>query len=402
VSQAVANLTKATELDPQHLEAYYQMGLAYQKLGDRAKATEALKRFEQLKAGKADQAGSQDTDALFSLADSYYKLNKVEEAAQTISKLSLLAEKDPQLRLQLGLLLIENEQAPEALRQLESARQQLQPSFALQFGLGTTYLQLQRPAEAAVSFEEAIALKPDARAYFYLGKAYAQLKDARSVKALREAVTRDADSEDAWELLGLQAFEHRALASVIPLFQQHAEQFATQPLAYLWLGEAHLRNQDLPQALQSFKKAVELAPQLPRAQFSLGFAYKELGENAQARKALQRAVDLAPENPLAHFHLGDLLSQAEDQQAAIRELRRAVELKSDYAQAHVQLGQAYLKQKRYAEAVEAVRRGIELQSNAAQPYYILSRAYQGLGQAQDATEALQRFQALSQKSKTKQ
>ena len=44
-------------------------------------------------------------------------------------------------------------------------------------------------------------MKPDARAYFYLGKAYAQLKDARSVKALREAVTRDADSEDAWELL---------------------------------------------------------------------------------------------------------------------------------------------------------------------------------------------------------
>ena len=88
--------------------------------------------------------------------------------------------------MQLGLLLIENEKAPEALKQLEVARQQLQPSFALAFGLGTTYLQLQRPAEAAVSFEEAIALKPDARAYFYLGKAYAQLKDARSVEALHK------------------------------------------------------------------------------------------------------------------------------------------------------------------------------------------------------------------------
>jgi tetratricopeptide (TPR) repeat protein len=286
------------------------------------------------------------------------------------------------------------------LKQLEAARQQLQPSFALAFGLGTTYLQLQRPAEAAVSFEEAIALKPDARAYFYLGKAYAQLKEARSVKALREAVTLDADSEDAWELLGIQAFEHKAVASVIPLFQQHAEQFATQPLAHLWLGEANLRNQDLPQALQCFKKAVELSPQLARAQFSLGFAYKELGENALALEAFRRAVNLAPQNPLAHFHLGDLLSQGEDQQAAIKELLRAVELKPDYAQAHVQLGQAYLKQKHYAEAVEAVRRGIELQSNAAQPYYILSRAYQGLGQVQDAALAMQRFQQLSPRSKT--
>ena len=123
---------------------------------------------------------------MLSLADTYYRLQKPDEAAQTVSKLSLLAEKDPQVRLHLGLLLIENEQAPDALRQLESARQQLQPSFALAFGLGSTYLQLQRPAEAAASFREAIGLKPDARAYFYLGKAYAELKDARSVEVLRK------------------------------------------------------------------------------------------------------------------------------------------------------------------------------------------------------------------------
>jgi tetratricopeptide (TPR) repeat protein len=113
---------------------------------------------------------------------------------------------------------------------------------------------LQRPAEAAASFRR--RFKPDARAYFYLGKAYAQLKDARSVEALREAVTRDAGSDDAWELLGLQAFEHKALASVIPLLQQKAQRSSAEPLTHLWLGEAHLRNQDLPQALQSFKRAV--------------------------------------------------------------------------------------------------------------------------------------------------
>ena len=111
----MADLTKATELDPQHLEAYYQLGLAYQKLGDRTKATTAFKKFEQLKAAKADPAKAQDADTLLSLADTYYRLQKPEEASQTVSRLSLLAEKDPQLRLHLGLLLIENEQAPEAL-----------------------------------------------------------------------------------------------------------------------------------------------------------------------------------------------------------------------------------------------------------------------------------------------
>src|SRR5262245_66645277 len=84
-------------------------------------------------------------------------------------------------------------------------------------------LQLHRSAEAAASFQEAIRLKPDARAYFYLGRAYAELKDARAVEALREAVVRDPESEDAWELLGLQAFEHKALVSVIPIFQRQAD-----------------------------------------------------------------------------------------------------------------------------------------------------------------------------------
>ena len=398
----MASLTKATELDPQHLEAHYQLGLAYQKLGERANATAALRKFEQLKIAKTGPVQTHDAETLLSLADTYFRLEKSAEAEQAVGQLALLAEKDPQLRLQLGLLLIENEKAPEALKQLELARQQLQPSFALAFGLGSTYLQLQRPAEAAAAFQEAIRLKPDARAYFYLGKAYAELNDARSVEALRAAVTHDADSEDAWELLGLQAFEHKALPSVIPLFQQQAQRSPAQPLPHLWLGEAHLRNQDLPQALQSFQKAVELAPQLARAQFSLGFAYKELGENRLAVEALRRAASLAPENPLTHYHLGDLLSQAEDQQAAINELQRAVELKPDYAEAHVELGQAYLKQKRYAEAVGSLRRGTTLKPQVAQPYYILSRAYQGLGQEQNAAEALQRFQQLSQKAKTKQ
>ena len=114
MSQAVASLTKATELDPQHLEAHYQLGLAYQKLGERANATAALRKFEQLKAAKTEPGQTQDPKTLLSLADTYFRLQKSAEAEKAVSQLALLAEKDPQLRLQLGLLLIENEKAPRS------------------------------------------------------------------------------------------------------------------------------------------------------------------------------------------------------------------------------------------------------------------------------------------------
>jgi Flp pilus assembly protein TadD len=63
LSQAVAALTKATEVDSQHVEAYYQLGLTWQKLGDRAKATAALQTFEQLKAAKTGAAQTEDAEA---------------------------------------------------------------------------------------------------------------------------------------------------------------------------------------------------------------------------------------------------------------------------------------------------------------------------------------------------
>ena len=46
--------------------------------------------------------------------------------------------------------------------------------------------------------------------------AYAELKDARAVEALRENVVRDPESGDAWELLGLQAFAQSQVGAIIP------------------------------------------------------------------------------------------------------------------------------------------------------------------------------------------
>ena len=305
MSQAVASLTKATELDPQHLEAHYQLGLAYQKLGERANATAALRKFEQLKAAKTDPAQTQDAEDLAVARRHVLQAPEVGRG-RTSSRPARSPGRERSATAIAAWPAADRKR--ESARSFEAAGSSPASSFSQvlpwRLGWGATYLQLQRPAEAAASFQEAIRLKPDARAYFYLGKAYAELKDARSVEALRAAVTHDADSEDAWELLGLQAFEHKALPSVIPLFQQQAQRSPAQPLAHLWLGEAYLRNQDLPQALQSFKKAVELSPQLARAQFSLGFAYKELGENTLAVEALRRAASLAPENPLTHLPSG--------------------------------------------------------------------------------------------------
>ena len=85
-------MTRATELDPQHLEAHYQLGLAYQKLGERANATAALRKFEQLRAAKTGPAQTQDGEALLSLADTYYRLQKLAEAEQAVGQLALLAE----------------------------------------------------------------------------------------------------------------------------------------------------------------------------------------------------------------------------------------------------------------------------------------------------------------------
>ncbi len=54
---AVTALERATELDPSHVQAHYRLGLALQRTGESARATETLLKYRELKAGEDRSVG---------------------------------------------------------------------------------------------------------------------------------------------------------------------------------------------------------------------------------------------------------------------------------------------------------------------------------------------------------
>ena len=69
------------------------------------------------------------------------------------------------------------------------------------------------------------------------------------------------------------------------------------PNAFYWLGELHLRLEDLEKSRQSFVQVIRLFPEnrkVPDALYKLGVVYDRLGDPETAEEHLQRALNEHP------------------------------------------------------------------------------------------------------------
>lgn len=110
---------------------------------------------------------------------------------------------------------------------------------------------------------------------------------------------------------------------------------AEDPEAYQVLGRAHLAAGHLPEAILRFEQAVHLDPEYGHALNNLGLAWLRANENAKAAEVLARAAALLPHVAYVHNNLGvayERLGRTEDAQAAYA---AATRLSPRYVKAHV-------------------------------------------------------------------
>ena len=252
--QALVFLQSASAADPSDMDA--QMGLAslYSRSGELAKSEAILRSMlakdehqvraknllgkllflqgdynaaaEQLRAALAE---SSDTDVAYSLALTYLKLNKLQDAANVFDEMFNSLGSSPELHILVG----------RAYRE------------GGQFDL------------AAAEFRKALALDPNvARAHSYLGIVY--LLD-RGDAALAEARTE---------------FEAELL--------RNPEDYSS----HYNLGVIHLKQHEFTLAEQELAKAIQLLPDSPDAYFYLGQARLQAGKSKEAVPQLEKSIQL--------------------------------------------------------------------------------------------------------------
>jgi len=172
-SDAIKWLERAVEFEPQNKEAWYYLGRAYYSQG---RLTDAGRAFSTVL-----QLSPRDARAENNLGLVFESQAKPDQAIiayrNAIEWQQLTIPRSEQPYLNLGSLLLEQNQTDEAIAPLEESVKLAPADATCRLKLGIAYLRANRLTVAQRELEEAIRIDPEnAAAHFQLARAYKQLK----------------------------------------------------------------------------------------------------------------------------------------------------------------------------------------------------------------------------------
>lgn len=121
------------------------------------------------------------------------------------------------------------------------------------------------------------------------------------VEDVRISSEERSEFDDAMQLLRQERYQEG-----IALLQQVADSVPDATAAYINLGIAYSRVDDLASAEANIKKALELNPRHPVAYNELGMVYRKSGRFEEARASYERALKIHPDFHFARLNLAIL------------------------------------------------------------------------------------------------
>ncbi len=115
---------------------------------------------------------------------------------------------------------------------------------------------------------------------------------AAAEATLRQVLRSDSQNPDARENLGLLYLKKGLPAKAAEELRQLTEVDHTRASAYLYLGEALSRIDEVDQAMAAFKKLLELQPSSPEGHYKLGVLYDRSLQPELAAQVHRKAREL--------------------------------------------------------------------------------------------------------------
>jgi tetratricopeptide (TPR) repeat protein len=314
---AIAEFRKATETDPNLVEAFLNLGEELMQIHDYGAAVAPLKRALELRP---------DLDAA---------------------------------HLQLGYALLSQGYAAEAIPHLEQVR-------ALE-ALGIAQIETGQYQEAVSSLSEALVKRPnDPDLLYYLGRASGLL----SKRAVDTLLSAHPDSARAHQAMGENYFVLRQMLQAEQEYREALRQRPDIPGLQLELGLVYVGSAQWDKAEGAFRAEVNRQPGNAEAAYRLGETLLQQGRAREARAELERADKLQPDMPETLYSLGKAASLDADIALAEKCWTRVVALEKETplaAQAHFGLAALYRKQGKPAQAQREMQEFQRLQTLVKSP-----------------------------------
>ncbi|MEW6638495.1 MAG: tetratricopeptide repeat protein [Actinomycetota bacterium] len=319
----VHHLERAIEADPEHPEAYAELGRYYGAMGEPALAKATFERWTSVHPEDADMLINAGL-TLFDAGDYAQSLvffeKGVEVAAEEQQRSAALTFRANALDM-LG-------RYEEAVAGYEAVIEETPDWWEAHANLGICHARNERPAEAEAAFRRGLASCPGSP----------EIRDELAAHLLAQGRNTEEALALAEEAVALGRDEIRHLYT---------------------LGEARLAAGDEAGARGAYEAVLGLVPDDPEAHLELGILHERRGEVAKAEEHFIESLKADPGNPRALYSYASLYYAADDLETAEELLARAVALEPGYSPALSALASIRARRGDYRRALEYIERAVE-------------------------------------------
>src|SRR5947209_8744509 len=380
---AVEQFRAALRLDPNYVDAWFHLGLAYHQA---RKTDEAMEALEETLRQRPEYL-----EARYMLADCCAKRGDLKGELKLLAEVMRTQPGFAEAHYNYGLALKNQEKVQEAVEELRAAVRLSpdNPKYLLALGVGLAAVDKR---EAVEVLRKALQHGPDdTTGHYNLGLALAAAgEDTSAVQEFKRALELNPAHSQALRALGVTLLHAGQLEESAATLQSALNAAPSDAETANNLGAVLLRLKNVPGAIQALERAVQLNPSLIKAHASLAQAYQRAGRGADAQRESERMADLTAQQ--RNRGRAMVLVESAQQQFkagraadAIATLRQAIEASPNFADAHFQLGRLIRESGGNPEAaIASFRRTLNLDPGREEAHYEIGVTLERAGRKADA------------------
>ena len=389
--QAIAEFQEILELNPEHSEAYCQLGAAYRFKDMLNEAADAYQKALTLQA-----SGETYGVANLCLGMIYNTQGKFVEAEKYGKEAVTLLPDTAEAHYRLGDIYARRGKLAGAISEYQKAIQLDSDSSESYQGLGRVALMQNQPEKAIQHYHEAIQRDPYAHAYYYnLARAYRlfgqleedqkQMEFFKRIKAYQDTVQHHLkglrENPTDFQLYAKLAETHLELSNLDAAVRAYKRATTLNPqfiTAYHNLGGIYMQQGEFQKAIEAFQRITQLDEGDADAYVNLGWIYARQGKFTLAKSLLQDAIQHDPKLPSAYQGLAEIYAQQGDLKNGIVTYAKLVEIQPQASRGWLRLGVLHLQAKQFDDAILAFQKAIETDANSPDAYNNLAWLYADL------------------------
>ncbi len=459
---AIAFLQKASTIQPNNPDPYFQLSQAHQELNNHERALEVLRKAIALNPNLAHNKG-QVTTAHHRLAQSLLKTGQTEAGLKELQIASDLKAQAFRLEQEIqtgapgmgGPRLFDSGKDLLELGSVdhssvlvkdsdESAKQEMQSSEAyykkiigtahnnvgllrgerqdflaaaeqfalaakwepqqkgLDYNLGLAYYKSQSYKQAALPLENELKIHPGNRpAAVLLGMTLFRLGNyARASELLSGVVDQQSTDISIYYALGSSLIKQRKTDEADRVIGKIRTIAGDAPQLHLLLAEKYDASGVSTRALAELSEVATSESNTPLVHYNAGLLYLKLGKRDEAMKEFERELVLNPNDPEARFVLGDMLLAGKNVERGLALMREVIQARPEHAGARYALGKALLQKGDTAGAIDNLERASKLEPERPELHYQLGQAYIAGGRKTEGKREIDLSKQLRSRSQT--